>query len=179
MSAKFTGPYVDAFFEVAKDPAAELAALEEFRIVFYRAPELGKVLSNPGLDRGKREALLAAVASRVGVPELAGRLLNILLHNGRLSVLGELLAAIRARLDRDTRAVEARIVTAQPADAAVLEALRALVAARTNKTVRLVTAVDPALLGGFVVSVGSARLDASLARRLEKARAALHALAPA
>lgn len=179
MSAKFTRPYVDAFFAVAKDPAAELAALEEFRTAFYGSPELGKILSNPGLDRGRREALLASVASRIGVPELAARLLTILLRNGRLSVLGELLADIRARLDRDTRAVEARVVTAQPADAEVLEALRALVAARTKKTVRLVTAVDPALLGGFVVSVGSARLDASLARRLEKARAALHALAPA
>jgi len=179
MGAKFARPYVDAFFAVAKDPTAELAALEEFRTAYDLTPDLEKVLSNPGLERGKREALLAAVASRVGVPELAGRLLTILLHNGRLPALGELLAAIRAHLDRDTRAVEARIVTAHPADAAVLEALRALVAARTKKTVRLVTAVDPALLGGFVVSVGSARLDASLARRLEKARAALHALAPA
>ena len=104
---------------------------------------------------------------------------QILLHNGRLHVLHELLAAFRARLDKDTQAVEARIVTAKPADAAVLEALRALVADRTKKNVRLVSKVDPSLLGGFVVSVGSARLDASLERRLEKARAALHALAPA
>ncbi len=179
MSSKFTRPYVDAFFAVAKNPAAELAALEEFRMAYDEAPELEKVLSNPGLERGKREALLAAVSARVGVPEVAGRLLKILLDNGRLPALGELLAAIRAHLDRDTRAVEARVVTAQPADAAVLEALRALVASRTKKTVRIVATVDPALLGGFVVSVGSARLDASLARRLEKARAALHALAPA
>ncbi len=54
-----------------------------------------------------------------------------------------------------------------------------MVEGRTGSTVRVVPSVDPALLGGFVVSVGSARLDASLARRLEKARAALHALAPA
>ena len=47
MSAKFTRPYVDAFFAVAKDPAAELAALEAFRHAYDRAPELGKVLSNP------------------------------------------------------------------------------------------------------------------------------------
>ena len=179
MSAKFTRPYVAAFFAVAKDPAAELAALEDFRNVYGRTPELEKILSNPGLERAKREALLAAVASRIGVPELAARLLTILLRNGRLPALGELLGAIRAHLDREDRAVEARIVTARPADAAVLDSLRALVAARTKKTVRLVTAVDPALLGGFVVSVGSARLDASLARRLEKARAAMHALAPA
>ena len=179
MSARVTRPYVDAFFAVAKDPAAELAALEAFRHAYDSSPELGKVLSNPGLEREKREQILAAVAARVGVPEIAGRLLVILLHNGRLQVLHELLAALRARLDKDTQAVEARIVTAKPADAAVLEALRALVADRTKRSVRIVTKVDPSLLGGFVVSVGSARLDASLERRLEKARAALHALAPA
>jgi F-type H+-transporting ATPase subunit delta len=179
MSARVTRPYVDAFFAVAKDPAAELEALEAFRRAYDQTPELGKVLSNPGLERERREALLSAVAERVGVPEIAVRLLNILLRNGRLHTLGDLLAALRARLDRDTHAVEARVVTAQPADPAILEALRALVAARTKQTVRLVSRVDPSLLGGFVVSVGSARLDASLERRLEKARAALHALAPA
>jgi F-type H+-transporting ATPase subunit delta len=179
MSARIARPYVDAFFAVAVDPAGELAALEAFRHAYALSPELGKVLSNPGLEREKREALLAAVAARVGVPEIAGRLLMILLHNGRLRILNDLLAALRARLDRDTQEIEARILTAQPADAAVLEALRALVAGRTKQRVRLVSAVDPALLGGFVVSVGSARLDASLDRRLEKARAALHALAPA
>jgi F-type H+-transporting ATPase subunit delta len=179
MSARVARPYVDAFFAVAVDPAGELAALEAFRHAYNLAPELGKVLSNPGLEREKREALLATVAARIGVPEIAGRLLKILLHNGRLHILNDLLAALRARLDRDTQEVEARIVTAQPADAAVLEALRALVADRTKQRVRLVSAVDPSLLGGFVVSVGSARLDASLERRLEKARAALHTLAPA
>ena len=179
MSARIARPYVDAFFAVAKDPGRELAALEAFRHAYGLSPELRRVLSNPGLEREKREALLRAVSERVGAPEIAGRLLLILLRNGRLHVLDDLLAALRARLDRDTHAVEARIVTARPADTAVLEALRALVADRTKKTVRLVAAVDPALLGGFVVSVGSARLDASLERRLEKARAALHALAPA
>jgi F-type H+-transporting ATPase subunit delta len=179
MSARNTRPYVDAFFAVSKDPGKELAALEAFRAVYGASPELGRVLSNPGLEREKRAALLDAVAARVGMPEIAGRLLRILLHNGRLQALPELLAALRARLDKDTQAVEARIVTAQPADAAVLEALRALVAERTKKSVRIVSKVDPSLLGGFVVSVGSARLDASLERRLEKARAALHALSPA
>ncbi|HMA28412.1 MAG TPA: ATP synthase F1 subunit delta [Thermoanaerobaculia bacterium] len=179
MSAQFTRPYVDAFFAVAKDPAGELAALEAFQHAYDSAPELGKVLSNPGLEREKREELLLAVAARVGVPEIAGRLLVILLHNGRLHALPDLLSAFRGRLDKDTRAVEARIFTAQPADAAVLEALRTLVADRTKQSVRIVSKVDPSLLGGFVVSVGSARLDASLERRLEKARAALHALAPA
>jgi F-type H+-transporting ATPase subunit delta len=175
MSARFTRPYEDAFFSVAKDPAAELAALESFRLAYDAAPELGKVLSNPGLARETREKLLDEVSGRVGVPVVGARLLRILLHNNRLRVLGELLSSFRARLDKDTRTVEARISTARPADPNVIDSLRALVADRTKSSVRVVAVVDPALLGGFVVSVGSARLDASLARRLENARAALHA----
>ena len=89
------------------------------------------------------------------------------------------LAAVRERLDRERRTLEARVTSARPLDDAVFEALRRMVEGRTGSTVRVVPSVDPSLLGGFVVSVGSARLDASLARRLEKARAALHALAPA
>ena len=53
MSARTTRPYVDAFFAVATDPAGELAALEAFRHAYDQAPELGKVLSNPGLERDR------------------------------------------------------------------------------------------------------------------------------
>ena len=89
------------------------------------------------------------------------------------------LAAVRERLDRERKTLEAHVTSARPLDDAVVASLKRMVEGRTGANVRVVPTVDPALLGGFVVSVGSARLDASLARRLEKARAALHALAPA
>ncbi|HEX2799620.1 MAG TPA: hypothetical protein VHQ44_08105, partial [Thermoanaerobaculia bacterium] len=56
MSARVARPYVDAFFAVAVDPAGELAALEAFRHAYNLAPELGKVLSNPGLERRELSA---------------------------------------------------------------------------------------------------------------------------
>jgi F-type H+-transporting ATPase subunit alpha len=87
--------------------------------------------------------------------------------------LSAFLAAVKERLDRERHMLEARVASARPLDEAVFEGLRRMVEGRTGSTVRVVAAVDPSLLGGFVVSVGSARLDASLARRLEKARAAL------
>ncbi len=110
---------------------------------------------------------------------LGARLLDVLLQNRRVHRLGAFLDAVRERLDRERHVLEARVTSARPLDDTVFEALRRMVEGRTGSTVRIVPTVDPALLGGFVVSVGSARLDASLARRLEKARAALHALAPA
>jgi len=141
-------------------------------------PELARTLRNPGLPKARREALLQAVAERAGCGALGRRLRGVVLANRRLTALPDLLAAIRKRLDREGNTLEARVATARPLDPALAEEIRALVGRRTAKGIRLVPVVDPALLGGFVVTVGSARYDASLARRLEKAREALHA-APA
>ncbi|MGA7992688.1 MAG: ATP synthase F1 subunit delta [Thermoanaerobaculia bacterium] len=182
MAERFTRPYVDAFFAVAGSAGAvdaELGPLDSVAAALAASPDLAKLLGNPGVERGRRKALLDAVAHKVGVSPLGGRLLDVLLQNRRAHRLGAFLAAIRERLDRERRILEARVTSARPLEEAVFEALRRMVESRTGSTVRVVPAVDPSLLGGFVVSVGSARLDASLARRLERARAALHALAPA
>jgi F-type H+-transporting ATPase subunit delta len=182
MAERFTRPYVDAFFAVAGSAdgvEAHLPALASVASALEASPDLVKVLGNPGVERVRRKALLDAVAQRVGVSPLGARLLDVLLQNRRVHRLPAFLAAVHERLDREHRVLEARITSARPLDDAVFEALRRMVEGRTGSTVRVVPAIDPSLLGGFVVSVGSARLDASLARRLEKARAALHALAPA
>ncbi len=182
MAERFTRPYVDAFFAVALSADAvdaELPALDSVAAALASNRDLVKILANPGVEKKRRKALLDEVAHRVGVGALGGRLLDILLQNRRAHRLAAFLSAVRERLDRERRILEARVTSARPLDDAVVESLRRMVEGRTGNNVRIVPAVDPTLLGGFVVAVGSARLDASLARRLEKARAALHALAPA
>jgi F-type H+-transporting ATPase subunit delta len=182
MAERFTRPYVDAFFAVAGSAEAvdaHLPALDSVAAALETNPDLAKTLGNPGIERTRRQAVLDAVARKVGVDPLSARLLDVLLQNRRVHRLPAFLAAVRERLDRDRRIHEARITSARELDETVFETLRRMVEGRTGGTVRVAKVVDPSLLGGFVVSVGSARLDASLARRLEKARAALHALAPA
>ena len=182
MAERFTRPYVDAFFAVAGSAEAvdaELPPLDSVAQAIDANPDLAKVLGNPGVERSRREALLESVAAKAGVPALGGRLLDVLLQNRRVHRLPAFLAAVRERLDRERKTLEAHVTSARPLDDAVVASLKRMVEGRTGANVRVVPTVDPALLGGFVVSVGSARLDASLARRLEKARAALHALAPA
>lgn len=182
MAERFTRPYVDAFFAVALSADAvdaELPALATVARAIDANPDLAKVLANPGIEKTRRKAVLDTVAEKAGVGALGARLLDVLLQNRRVHRLPAFLAAVKERLDRERRILEARVTSARPLDGPTFEALRRMVETRTGSTVRVVAAVDPALLGGFVVSVASARLDASLARRLEKARAALHALAPA
>jgi F-type H+-transporting ATPase subunit delta len=177
MAARFTKPYVDALFEVAgsaENVEALLGKLDGFSSALRESPELRAVLSNPGIERDKKNALVSAVASRVGMNGLGTRLLTTLLHNNRLLKLEEVAAAARQRLDKDRRVVEARVTSAAPLANGDTARIQKALEAKTSRSVRLVHDVDPALLGGFVVKMGSEVYDASLKQRLERARRALH-----
>ena len=177
MAARFTRPYVDALFEVAgsaESVEALLPTLDGFASALRASQELRAVLSNPGVERDKKNALVSAVAGRVGMNGLGTRLLTTLLHNNRLFKLEEVASAARERLDKERRVVEARVTSAAPLRNGDTARIKEALAAKTKRSVRLVEDVDPALLGGFVVKVGSEVYDASLKQRLERARRAFH-----
>ncbi len=181
MRARFTKPYVDALFEVAGSAEAVqrlLPGLEDFLRTLRSSDDLRRVLLDPGVERERKNALLKELASRGGVDALGSRFLATLLGNGRLLALGEILGAVRERLDREKNVVEAVVTSAAPLDGGSEGAIRTALEARTKKSVRLKNEVDPALLGGFVVRVASEVYDASLARRLERARRAFHTAEP-
>ena len=177
MAARFARPYVDALFDVAgsaESVEALLPGLEGFASALRGSAELRAVLSNPGVERGKKDALVSAVASRIGTNGLGTRLLTTLLHNNRLLKLEEVAAAARERLDKDRRVVEARVTSAAPLRDGDSARIRQALEVKTSRSVRLVEDVDPALLAGVVGNVGSEVYDASLRQRLERARRALH-----
>lgn len=177
MRARFTKPYVDALFSVAGSVEAVEAVLpriETFARTLKSSEELRSVLKNPGIERPRKDAILTAITNREGIDGLANRFLVTLLHNGRLAGLEELIGAIRDRIDREKNVVEALVSAAVPLDAPAAERIQKVLEERTKKSVRVKQLVDPALLGGFVVQIGSEVYDASLARRLSRAREALH-----
>lgn len=176
MAARFTKPYVDALLSVVDARTAEgmLPPLARFGATLDASAELQGFFRNPAVPRDRKEAALAALAARAGVDETSRRLMRVLLLNGRLLRLGEVVRAVRERVDRERKVVEASLVTAAPLADAEAERIRTALEGRTGRSVRLARAVDPALLGGFVVRVGSEVYDASLAQRLRKTRQALH-----
>ncbi len=182
MPAAFTKPYVDALFDVAASPDAVealLPGLSTFSALLSRSEELRSVFADPGVDRARKLAILAKLIEGEQLEGLGARLLATLLQNRRLHRLGEVVAAIRARLDRERHVLEARVRSAQPLTADLQKQLLASLEKRTGGRVRLQTHVDPALLGGFSIQIGSEVYDATLAHRLEKARRALRSAAGA
>lgn len=176
MAANIARPYVDALFAVA--PAGKAEALVPVLTSFARtldgSPALQGFFRNPAVPRDRKEAALAALAAQAGIEGLALRLLGVLLANRRILRTGEVVRAIRQRLDRQQNMIAARLATAAPLADADAERIRGALEGRTGRTVRLTRDVDPGLLGGFVVRIGSEIYDASLAQRLRKTRQALH-----
>ena len=177
MRARFTKPYVDALFAVAGGTAAVEALvprLEGFAKALRSSDELRAVLKNPGIERERKNALVTAIVRRDALDGLGMRFLLTLLANRRIGSLEEVLGAVRERIDREKNVVEADVKAAAPLDAASAAAIQTALEAKTRKNVRVRHEVDPSLLGGFVVRIGSEVYDASLAQRLRRARLAFH-----
>jgi F-type H+-transporting ATPase subunit delta len=172
----FVKPYVDALFAVAGPGGVEplVPELDAFARMLGESAKLRAVLQHPGLDRKKKDELVGALAKKAGLGTLGTRLVHVLSGNRRLTRLADVVAAVHARLDREGNVVEARVRTAAALTAPETEALVRTLEARTKKKVRLQSTTEPALLGGFVVRLGSEVYDASLATRLARVRAALH-----
>ncbi len=174
--AAFTRPYVDALFEVAGSADAVealLPSLETVARALNASEELRAFSTNPAIPRADKRTLVATLAGSAEAPELAGRLLRTLLDRGRFLALPTVLDAIRDRLDEARGVVEANVRTVAPLGADSETAIREALEARTGTRVRLRTEIDPSLLSGFVVRLGSEVFDASLSRRLARARKAL------
>ncbi len=174
--AAFTRPYVDALFEVAGSPDAVealLPSLETLARALDASEELRAFSTNPAIPRADKRALVASLAGSAGAPELAGRLLRTLLDRGRFLALPAVLDAIRDRVDEARGVVEATVRSVAPLGPDAETAIREALEARNGTRVRLRTELDPSLLSGFVVRLGSEVFDASLSRRLARARKAL------
>ncbi len=178
MSAPFARPYVDALRDVAGSLdafEALVAPLGSLAEAVAGSDDLRTFFLDPSVTRESKAAALEAVAAKLGVTGLALKAGLVLLGNRRIARAREVVTALRERVDRERRRVEATVVAARPLDEAAAASIAEALHRRTGKSVRLAASVDPGLLGGFVVRVGSEVWDSSLSRRLEKAKNALHA----
>jgi F-type H+-transporting ATPase subunit delta len=163
--------YARAIFELAKEEGlidAWAARLAEMRQVLEH-PEALAVLDNPSIaDERRQGAAAALVGDRVG-PEGAN-LARLLVGSRRLDELDAIIEEFRRLADEDAGRVRATAITAVPLAGPDADRLRADLARRLGREVRLEARVDPAILGGLVVQVGDRVFDGSVATRLRQLR---------
>lgn len=124
---------------------------------------LKEFFAAPTIPRGPKEKALASLAERAGLDAFGQRYLAVILANGRILHLPEILEAAREEMDRAGGVAQAHVTVAAPIDAEEERRIAAALARSLASKVRLAVAVDSGILGGFVARIGSRVIDASVA----------------
>jgi F-type H+-transporting ATPase subunit delta len=168
--------YALALFELAKDESSlatvegDLKALKAMRA---ESRDLATLIASPGFSAADKGAGLAAIASRAGFHDTTRKFLGLVAANGRASALPAIISAFERRAAAERGAVSAEVTTAQPLTSAQTQSLAAALRQALGKDPEIETKVDPALLGGLKVKIGSRLYDASLKSKLDQLKFAL------
>lgn len=168
--------YASALFDLAAqahavaEVEADLKALKAMRA---ESADLRRLMDSPAFDGADRARALAALAARGAMQPLTRKFLGLLAANRRVAALPEVIDAYVRLSARRRGVVAAEATTAIALDARQQGELRAALRHALGKDPELALRVDPALLGGLKVRVGSRLFDASLKTRLEQLTLAL------
>lgn len=167
--AGLAAPYANALFAIARDRDSVDAceeALDGLAALIAGSPDLARLVTSPVLDRAAQGRALAAVLEKAGTEPLVRSLVGVAARNRRLYALPAIARAF-ARLAAAHRGeVEASAESARPVPKALETRLRDAIASALGRKVALRTTVNPELLGGLLVRVGSTLVDGSLRTRL-------------
>jgi len=169
IQASLAGRYASALFELAAEQGAVTAVesdLETLGAALAESADLREVTTNPELSRKAQREAIAAVAALLGLGTLTGNFLGVLAANRRLSAVGDMIRAFQTIAAAQRGEVTAEVASAHPLTEEQLNALKDKLTARQGRTVKLKSSVDPDLLGGLVVTIGSQRIDGSIRTRL-------------
>ena len=168
--------YARALFDLALE-TGELTGVEadlrSLKAMLVESSELRAVLASPAVNAETKGRVMAALADRAGLEATSRKFLGVLAANGRVSALAPVIAAFQALSAEHRGVVSAEVVTAVPMTDAQASGLAAALRASLGKTPEIETRVDPAILGGVKVRVGSRLYDASLKSKLDSLKFAL------
>jgi F-type H+-transporting ATPase subunit delta len=167
--ASLAGRYASALFDLARDERqieTVSASLATVKAALAESPDLKAVTTSPLVKRAEAAKAIAAAAGALGLDPLTTRFLGVLAKNGRLPQLGAVIASF-ARLAAAHRGeTTAEVTSAFPLNDDQIAALKAQLKARGGSDVAIDARVDPAILGGIVVRLGSRMIDASIRTKL-------------
>ncbi|MCB2010145.1 MAG: F0F1 ATP synthase subunit delta [Geminicoccaceae bacterium] len=162
--------YATALFELAGEAGALDAValdLQSLDALVEESDDLRRMIRSPVLTRDAQRNAVLAVADKAGLNELTKKFLGVLADKRRLFALDQVSRAYRDMLAEHKGEMTARVTSAVPLSNEQLDEVKAATARFAGRAVSIDADVDPSLLGGLVVRVGSRMLDASLKTKLQ------------
>ena len=169
IQASLAGRYASALFDLASEAGAVSAVesdLEKLDAALAESQDLSALIRNPEIGRADAGKAMDAVSSVLGLAELTRKFLGVLAQNRRLSALPGMIKAFHTIAAAQRGEVTAEVASAHPLSDDQVSTLQERLKAREGRTVKIKTRVDPELLGGLVVTIGSKRIDSSIRTRL-------------
>jgi F-type H+-transporting ATPase subunit delta len=161
--------YAAALFDLARDSSSIdriEAELQSISGLLDSSADFRRLVESPVFSADEQERAIAVIAEKVGIGGLTGNFLRLLARNRRLFGLSGMVTAFRALAAEHRGEVAADVTSAHPLSEEQTAALKHALKNRLGKDVTLQARVNPALLGGLIVKVGSRMIDTSLRSRL-------------
>ncbi len=168
--------YAQSLFELADESGvssqieAELVGLQA---LIDSSPDFQRLISSPVFSAEEQLRAVSSIADKAGMSGLAGNFLRVVAQNRRLFAVPAMIRAYREIAAAARGEVTAEVTSAHALTPAQQEELAATLRTVAGKDVTIQARVDPALLGGLVVRLGSRQIDTSLRTKLNMLELAL------
>jgi F-type H+-transporting ATPase subunit delta len=171
-----SGRYATALFELARDEKvvdAVKADLDKFSALLKDSPDLMRLVRSPVFGAEVQTKALGAVLDKAGITGISANFLKLLAANRRLFAVADVIRAYRTLVAKFKGEATADVTVAENLSDKNLEALKTALKSVTGKDVTLNINVDPAIIGGLVVKLGSRMVDSSIRTKLNSIKHAM------
>ena len=173
VASTYARAFADVVFSAHLDANRAVAGLREIARLLAESADLRRVWENPAVPADQKRRLLDAIVHREGIDKPVRNLVAVLIDHRRVQFLPRIIEQLEKELDARMGFAEAQISSARELSEAEKRALEVEIEKTTGKKVRARYALDPSLLGGAMVRVGSTIYDGSVKGQLEKIREAM------
>ena len=169
--ASLAGRYASALFDLARDQKQIESvgkSLEALGQALVDSKDFNELVTSPLVSREEASKALAAIAPDLGLDPITTNFLGVLAKNGRKNQLQNVIRAYRRLAAEHRGETTADVVTARPLNDDQLTQLKQQLRSRAGRDVTIDAQVDPTILGGIVVKLGSQQIDASIRTKLNR-----------
>ena len=171
------GRYAQALFQLAQEQGSTdkvAADLKSFAAMIAESADLARLVRSPAFSAQEQIKALDALFARAGISGVVAHFIKLVAMKRSLFAIGDMMENFGKLHDAARGVAHAEVIVAEPLAAEHLEALKsALSQVSGGKSVDVAVKVDPEIIGGLVVKLGSRMVDGSLKTKLNSIRTRL------
>jgi F-type H+-transporting ATPase subunit delta len=176
IQASLAGRYASALFGLARDERqidAVSRSLDSLDRALAESADFAALISSPMVSREEAGKALAGLGGELQLDPITANFLGVIARNGRKGQLGNIIRTFRRLAAEHRGETTAEVITAHPLKDDQVAALKTQLRSRAGREVMIDATIDPAILGGIKIKMGSQMIDASIQTKLNRLATAM------